>query len=104
MSSAHLIGEWCLVLIRNGAVHYGVVHSVAERSVVILDSRRILRWEGVEDLNALAVGRTVKNLKLSLSVPRKTLFDVTEIVPVSLSAEASFDFVGSERDRDETED
>jgi hypothetical protein len=73
--------RYAIIRCRDAGVHAGWVSSVKERTVVLLDSRRLWKWHG-KTLSGLATEGTTnkERCKYANTVPEIVLLDACEVI------------------------
>jgi hypothetical protein len=80
------------VLIRtySAGVHIGTLKSHDGREVVLTNARRLYSWSGAFTLNAVATAGVTRSCsRISKSVPKITLLEAIEIIPVAANVDLS---------------
>ena len=75
-----------VVLIRtySAGVHFGTLASRSGKEVVLTNARRLYQWSGACSLSQVATeGVDLSNSKISVIVPKITLTEAIEIIPMS---------------------
>ena len=78
-----------IVLIRtySAGVHFGTLDSRDGKEVVLSNARRLYQWSGACSLSQVAMdGVDLANSKISVIVPKITLTEAIEIIPMSETA------------------
>jgi hypothetical protein len=78
-----------IVLIRtnNAGVHFGTMVKQQGEQVTLVNARRLWSWVGACSLSQVAVdGVNLAKSKISVSVPKITLFGVNEIITMTKKA------------------
>lgn len=78
-----------VVLIRtySAGVHFGTLESRDGKEVVLSNARRLYQWSGACSLSQVATeGVDLSNSKISVIVPKITLTEAIEIIPMSETA------------------
>ncbi len=81
-----------IVLIRtySAGVHFGTLESKEGKEVVLSNARRLYQWSGACSLSQVARdGVRLSGSKISVSVPKITLTEAIEIIPMSKEAATS---------------
>ena len=89
------MSDYVIVRSYGAGVFEGKLVSQQERTVVLEDARRLWYWKGAASLSELSQ-RGVKypdQCKFPMRVPSMTVFEVVEILPVSVEAHASIEQV-----------
>lgn len=77
------LSQECIVRTYSAGVHIGVVTLQEGQTITLENARRIWKWEGAFTLNAVATnGVKRSDSRISLPVPKITLLDAIEIIPV----------------------
>jgi hypothetical protein len=83
-------GPETLVRTRSAGVHIGELESVEGTSVVLRNARRLWKWGGAFTLNAVAArGVTRAESRISVAVPKITLTEAIELIPVVVGVDLS---------------
>jgi len=87
--------KYCIVRTHSAGVFAGYIESREGQEVVMRDSRSIWYWDGACGLSQLAVEGTKKpeNCKFTVSVPRRELLYVVEIIECTQKAKDSIEGV-----------
>jgi hypothetical protein len=81
------VGSIILVRTRSAGVHFGVLDEFEGQQVVLNHARRLWQWYGACSLSQVAVdGVDLQKSKISVTVPRITLTDAIELIPMSPAA------------------
>lgn len=86
-----------IVLIRtySAGVHFGTLESKEGKEVVLSNARRLYQWSGACSLSQVATdGVRLSGSKISVIVPKITLTEAIEIIP--MSEEAATSMMGAE--------
>ena len=78
-----------IVLVRtySAGVHFGTLESREGKEVVLTNARRLYQWSGACSLSQVAVdGVRLSGSKISVIVPKITLTEAIEIIPMSQTA------------------
>jgi len=81
-----------IVLVRtySAGVHFGTLESREGKEVVLSNARRLYQWSGACSLSQVATdGVRLSGSKISVIVPRITLTEAIEIIPMSEKAATS---------------
>ena len=87
---SHTIGKTCMIRTYSAGVHYGVVASKHETTVLLKDARRVWSWEGAFTLSELSQDGADSG-RISRPVPYIELTQAIEIIPMSDSAIKTLD-------------
>jgi len=88
-----LVGKKVIVRTINAGVHYGILKTIDEMTVVLEKSRRIWYLEGAFTLSKVAVSGVKKTSKISIEVPEILLNQVIEVIPCSSEAAECLDHI-----------
>lgn len=80
--------EPVLVRTYSAGVHFGYLKDKDGKEVTLINSRRVWYWDGAASLSQMAVDGVSKpkNCKFSVSVPKITLTEAIEIIPLTEKA------------------
>ncbi len=81
-----------IVLVRtySAGVHFGTLESREGKEVVLSNARRLYQWSGACSLSQVATdGVRLSGSKISVIVPKITLTEAIEIIPMSEKAATS---------------
>jgi len=87
--------EYVIVRTYSAGVFAGYLKQRTGKEVLLVNARRIWRWEGAATLSQLAVDGTGKpqNCKFPCAVPLITLTEAIEIIPCTQNAKESIEGV-----------
>ena len=76
-----------LIRTYSAGVHFGTLDSRDGKEVVLSNARRLYQWSGACSLSQVAMdGVDLANSKISVIVPKITLTEAIEIIPMSEAA------------------
>jgi hypothetical protein len=80
------------VIIRTNraGVHIGTMVARNGQEIILKDARRLYSWAGAFTLNAVAMnGVDRSNSRISIPIPKITLLEAIEIIPISKGVDLS---------------
>lgn len=81
-----MIGEWVIVRTHSAGVHFGRLKSLVGTVCELEESRNIWSWTGANTLREVSLHGVGEKSKISESVERHLLTQVTEVIPVTEKA------------------
>ena len=87
--------KYVVVRSRGAGVFVGLIVSKKDQSVVLKDARRLWYWKGASSLSQLAMEgvKCPKECKFPIPVDRVEIFEVLEILDMTVEAKKSIDGV-----------
>jgi len=87
--------EYCIVRTNNAGVFACYLKERESSEAVIVNSRRLWKWSGANELTDLAMNgvKNPKECKFSVVIPERTVLGIVEILPVTKKAKDSIDGV-----------
>ena len=78
------IGPECIIRTYGAGVHIGTIETREGKEITLTNARRLWYWKGAFTLNAVAMkGVNRRESRISQPVPRITLLDSLEIIPIT---------------------
>ena len=87
--------DYVIIRSRDSGCHAGYLESESDRTVVLLDSRRLWYWEGAATLSQLAMEGVKKpeSCKFPCVLPRIKIHGISENIPTTATAKKSIESV-----------
>ena len=87
--------QFCIVRCYSAGVFMARVEIMEGQTAQLLDARRLWYWDGAASLSQLALEgvKRPENCKFTVTVPRMTVTQVTEVIPCTEQAVANINGV-----------